>query len=164
MLLYHNFDQQFPYSILSHFFDRGFPDWRVQDCASSFRGSVIYRLAAVAPIMPYFSLHIFTVKKSKAYNLTIGSACSLSIPWHPISYSISFDPVCDIQNNYGQYTMHMPIYSFWCSSTHACIRKSWTSDMAMSSQSSQTSIDWQGQSSQEISTSAGEMLDIAQVP
>jgi hypothetical protein len=92
-----------PYSILTHFVD----------CRCRASGFNIVSLtsevsrytdwSAYPTITPYLLLHIFSVKNSEAYNLTLGSSCFLSIPSHPISYSISFDPPCDIKNNYGQY-------------------------------------------------------------
>ena len=134
-----------PYFILTLFVDCGCRDggFKIAPLASEVPRYIDW--PSCLAIMPYLLLHIFSVKKSEAYNLTLGSSCFLSIPRNPISYSISFHLACDIRNYYGKYTMHMLVYSFWCSSTHACIRKSWTSDMTMSSQSSQTSTNRQGQ-------------------
>jgi hypothetical protein len=52
-----------PYSILTHFVDRGFLRWRVQDCASGFRGSMIYILVVVPCHHALLTVtHIFSQK------------------------------------------------------------------------------------------------------
>jgi hypothetical protein len=58
MLLYHESDRPLPHSILNHFFDRGFPTRRAQDCASivlrptnNTRSSPIYKLTTKFPFL-----------------------------------------------------------------------------------------------------------------
>jgi hypothetical protein len=98
-----------PYSILTHFFDCGCRVRRFKIAPLALGVPRYTDLSSYTFIMPYLLYTFFLVKKYEAYNLTLGSSCFLSIPLHPISYSISLDPACDIKNNYGQYIMHMLI-------------------------------------------------------
>jgi hypothetical protein len=68
-----------PYSILTHFVDCGCRagGFKIAPLASG--GPRYTDWSSCPTITPCLLLHIFPVKKSEAYNLTLGSSCFLSI-------------------------------------------------------------------------------------
>jgi hypothetical protein len=68
-----------PYSILIHFVDCGCRAGRFKIAPLAFGHPRYTNWMSCPTIMPFLLLHIFPVKKSEAYNLTLGSSCFLSI-------------------------------------------------------------------------------------
>jgi hypothetical protein len=81
----------FPCSILRHFFDYGFPDWRAQDCvsnvprlANSTRSSAIYNLSTGMHHHALFRVTRSAVNTPERYNLTLGPSPLLVVSCSPI--------------------------------------------------------------------------------
>jgi hypothetical protein len=81
----------FPYSILRHFFDCGFLDWRAQDCVSNVprlanntQSSAIYNLSTGMHHHSLFCVTHSTVNTSERYNLTLGTSPLLVVSCSPI--------------------------------------------------------------------------------
>ena len=110
-----------PYSILTHFVNCRCQDdgFKISPLAS--RGSRYIDWPSCLALTPCLLLHIFLVKKSEAYNLTLGSSCFLSIFLDtlfcipsPSTLHVTLRTIMDIiqciylfSPSDGQCTMHM---------------------------------------------------------